>query len=97
MSFENDIKIMYTNIMNRNNYDPINKTTQDMINDFKTHILNDLNTIIVYDPLYSSIFKFNTPISDELVNELQTLGSIEISPHIVVTNNNMLFDFRKLF
>jgi hypothetical protein len=96
MTFEDDIRIIYKNVINKNNYDCSNKTALQITEDFKIHVMEDINSPLVYAVYTSSRFNFINPISDELVNELQELSINNISQYVIVNNNSMWLDFNKL-
>jgi hypothetical protein len=96
MTFENDVKMIYKNVINRNDYDCSNKTALDIIENFKIHIMQDVNSPLVYAVYTSSRYNFINPISDELVSELRILCDTMISQYVVINNNSMWLDFNKL-
>jgi hypothetical protein len=96
MTFENDVKMIYKGVVDRNMYDCEGKTPSKIIEDFKVHIMVDVNSILVYSVYTSSRFNFITPISDDLVTDLNELATIEISTNVVIDNNSMWLDFNSL-
>lgn len=96
MVFIDDVKQIYKNVVNDNNYDTTNKTINEIVDDFKVHIMKNVNSILVYAVYTSSRFIFINPISDEMVNQLRILIDAEISPNVVINNNLMFLDFNSL-
>jgi hypothetical protein len=96
MTFEDDIKNVYKNVINRNDYDWSNKTALEIIEDFKLHIMKDVYSPLIYAVYTSSRFNFINPISDELVSELNLLCITMISQYVIVNNNSIWLDFNKL-
>ena len=87
MVFIDDVKQIYKNVVNDNNYDTTNKTINEIVDDFKVHIMKNVNSILVYAVYTSSRFVFINPISDELLNQLKDAVHISISENVVVNNN----------
>ena len=96
MVFIDDVKQIYKNVINDNNYDTTNKTINEIVDDFKVHIMKNVNSILVYAVYTSSRFVFINPISDELLNQLRVLVDVEISPNVVINNNLIYLDFNSL-
>jgi hypothetical protein len=96
MVFINDVKAIYKDIVDKNNYDCSAKTVLQIVEDFKVHIMRDVNSPLVYAVYTSSRFNFISPISDELVNQLKGVADVEISPNVVVNNNTLWLDFNSL-
>jgi hypothetical protein len=96
MVFIDDVKQIYKNVVNDNNYDTTNKTINEIVDDFKVHIMKNVNSILVYAVYTSSRFVFINPISDELLNQLRVLVDVEISPNVVINNNLIYLDFNSL-
>lgn len=96
MVFIDDVKQIYKNVVNDNNYDTTNKTINEIVDDFKVHIMKNVNSILVYAVYTSSRFIFINPISDELLNQLRVLVDVEISPNVIINNNLMFLDFNSL-